>query len=93
MSPILTSAKSQPKVSGKITESEFSLNKSAILSQSGLNSILQKDIDHSPYFPHKYRDYDHEYPNKWTGKRDWKGNVPELVELPSTNSQYFPKWS
>lgn len=43
-----------------------------ILSQSGLNTLNPKEIDVSPYFPHKYRDYDREYPNKWTGCRDWK---------------------
>lgn len=45
------------------------MTKSSVLSQSGLNSLSQKDLDVSPYFPHKYRDFDREYPNKWTGKR------------------------
>ena len=79
MPPILSPARSLPKVTGKITEAEFTLNKSAILTQSGLSSLSQKDLDYSPYFPHKYRDYDREYPNKWTGKRDWSEIVPQKI--------------
>jgi len=62
-----------PRVTGKVTEGEFNLSKSTVLSQSGLNTLDKKNLDESPYFPHKYRDYDREYPNKWTGKRDWRG--------------------
>lgn len=51
------------------------MSKSTVLSRSGLSSLDKKDLDSSPYFPHKYRDYDREYPNKWSGKREWKGDI------------------
>ena len=62
----LASSRTIPDVTGKVTESMI-INKSAVLSQSGLKSLEKKEIVYSPYFPHKYRDYDREYPNKWSG--------------------------
>ena len=62
----LATSRALPEVTGKVTESMI-LSKSTVLSQSGLNSLEKKEIDQSPYFPHKYRDYDREYPNKWSG--------------------------
>lgn len=69
------------------------MTKSSVLSQSGLNSLSQKDLDVSPYFPHKYRDFDHEYPNKWSGRREWKDECSQSIQLPSVEKEYFPKWS
>ena len=69
------------------------MGKSLILSQSGLSSISQKDIDVSPYFPHKYRDYDREYPNKWTGNREWNANFSSSIPLnPTSEKGYYPRW-
>jgi hypothetical protein len=62
----LATSRALPEVTGKVTESMI-LSKSTVLSQYGLNSLEKKEIDQSPYFPHKYRDYDREYPNKWSG--------------------------
>lgn len=73
--PSLSPSKIHPKVTGKVTEGEGNLSKSLILSQSGMSSLSQRDLDYSPYFPHKYRDYDREYPNKWTGRREWREGV------------------
>jgi hypothetical protein len=53
----LATSRTLPNVTGKVTE-HMIMSKSTVLSQSGLNSLEKKDIDHSPYFPHKYRDYD-----------------------------------
>ena len=69
------------------------MSKSVVLTQSGLNSLSQKDLDVSPYFPHKYRDFDRQYPNKWTGNRDWNENFKDSVPLPTVDKEYFPKWS
>ena len=44
-------------VTGKVTEG-LNMSRSTVLSQSGMNSLDKKEIDRSPYFPHKYRDYD-----------------------------------
>ena len=68
-------------MTGKVTDGQVS--KSMVLSQSGLNSISSKELDVSPYFPHKYRDFDRDYPNKWTGNREWEGNFRESVPLPN----------
>jgi hypothetical protein len=70
----LATSRKLPDVTGKVTEA-LSMTKSTVLSQSGLNSLQKKEIDRSPYFPHKYRDYDREYSNKWTGGREWKGEA------------------
>lgn len=57
-SPTLSPSKRVNRVAGKITEEELPMTKSAVLEQSGLSSLSQQDLDVSPYFPHKYRDYD-----------------------------------
>jgi hypothetical protein len=69
----LVSSRTAPSVTAKVTDLNLSMSNSSILSQSGQKSLEKKELDQSPYFPHKYRDYDREYPNKWTGERDWKG--------------------
>lgn len=68
----LSSSRTLPNVTGKVTELDVSMSKSSILTQSGRKSLDASNLDNSPYFPHKYRDYDREYPNKWTGKREWR---------------------
>jgi hypothetical protein len=88
----LATTKKAPEVTGKVTEG-MNMSNSTVLSQSGLHSLQEKEIDRSPYFPHKYRDYDREYPNKWTGGREWKGEAHMQLDLPPVGSQYFPKWS
>ena len=81
LTPRLSPSKRVPPVTGKVTDGQVS--KSMVLSQSGLNSISSKELDVSPYFPHKYRDFDRDYPNKWTGNREWEGNFRESVPLPN----------
>jgi hypothetical protein len=56
--PSLSSSRTFPEVTGKVTELDMRLNKSSILTQSGMNSLEASNLDQSPYFPHKYRDYD-----------------------------------
>jgi hypothetical protein len=48
-----------------------------------------KEIDRSPYFPHKYEDFN-ENKIKWTGKREWMYDRPDKVSLPNiTKSKLF----
>jgi hypothetical protein len=58
LAPRLSPSKRVPQVAGKITERESPMSQSLVLSQSGLSTISQQELDVSPYFPHKYRDYD-----------------------------------
>ena len=83
---VLGSSRTVPKVTGKVTDTPKALTKSSILSQSGRTSLQnQEDLDDSPYFPHKYRDYDREYPNKWTGRREWEGGMTQSMKLPNVS--------
>jgi hypothetical protein len=58
VTPCLSSSRTLPTVTGKVTELDASMSKSSILTQSGRNSLDATNLDNSPYFPHKYRDYD-----------------------------------
>lgn len=64
----------------------------SILSGTGKNSLNSSNVK-DPYFPHRYVS-DNAYEKYcWTGNRSWTENPQEIIYLPSSKKNYFPKFN